>query len=916
MAKKTSKKTAKKTAKKAATKKVSGRRSSRGKGLGFKKGDAEGRSLVIVESPAKAKTINKYLGSEYLVLASVGHVRDLPSKAPKGSKQPVPGVDIEKRFTPSYEVLSGKEAVVSDLKKAAKEVLKTGGDVWFATDLDREGEAIAWHLAQELGIEPRQAKRVIFAAITKNEIAKAFDNPHPIDVDRVNAQQARRILDRIVGYQVSPLLWKKVARGLSAGRVQSVAVRLVVEREREIHAFTPDERWEMTANFSLDQAKAAGLVDAWRAFASQRDEKGNGPTVKDRNAWLAGEGAIRAELVEFAGDKFDISAAGDAGTDLTERVTEVARLAGLTDIESAVKEDTNGKGPARYLRTVSGTADPGVPWSISKIETKRTSSRPPPPFITSTLQQAASNRIGFGAQRTMRAAQGLYEGVNIPGEGPVGLITYMRTDSTHIAGEALNAARAYINVTFGDKYLPEKPNFYSSSNKAAQEAHEAIRPTDPSRTPDKVKRALTEDQFKVYKLIWERFVSCQMTPAKWDSTGVFITGGTDAKRPLTFKASGRVLVFDGFYKVAGVPVSSDEQTLPAVDEGKDLSAFAVEPVQKFTSPPPRYTEASLIKTLESEGIGRPSTYASIISVIQDRNYVEQLQRRFHATDLGEVVTDKLVEAFPNIMDLGYTRDMESQLDKVEEEHLDWIDMLQKFYGPFKESLERAHEELQHAKAELVPAPDEYRCETCGSTLVYRFGKNGRFLSCSTYPDCNYAVPCDRDGRPKFAEYVNIACPATGRPMIKKSGRFGDFLATPLEEGETADEVGVIVNIDKKGFAVPKAPPPLETDLPCPVCESPLNLRDGARGPWLGCSRFPKCRGRGKWSELDEAQQKDLELKLKNHMKDHPLPILRTLDGRPLTDAKGKPVPEAPKVDELLIRSEEELEALRGAAASA
>ncbi|MEM9166297.1 MAG: DNA topoisomerase [Planctomycetota bacterium] len=919
MAKKTNtKKTAKKTAAKAAgrtSKKVSGRKagSAKGRGLGFKKGDAEGRSLVIVESPAKAKTINKYLGSDYLVLASVGHVRDLPSKAPKGSKQPVPGVNIEKRFTPSYEVLSGKEAVVKDLKRAAKEALATGGDVWFATDLDREGEAIAWHLAQELGIEPETAKRVIFAAITKGEIERAFQNPHPIDVDRVNAQQARRILDRIVGYQVSPLLWKKVARGLSAGRVQSVAVRLVVEREREIHAFTPDERWEMSANFALDVSKAAGLVDAWRAFLDEKDDKGAGPTVKARNAWLAGNDAIRAELVEVGGTKLDIGQAGKPDAepaDLTPSVIEIAKLAGLTDIKTADTEDARAKGPARLLRTVTGTADPSVPWKVSKIETKRTSSRPSPPFITSTLQQQASNRLGFGAQRTMRAAQGLYEGVNIPGEGPVGLITYMRTDSTHLSGEALNAARAFIKVTYGEPYLPEKPNFYSSSNKDAQEAHEAIRPTDPSRTPDKIKKSLNEDQFKVYKLIWERFLACQMMPAKWDSTGVFIEGGTDSARPLTFKASGRVLVFDGFYKVAGVPVSSDEQNLPPLEEAKPLSAFSIEPAQKFTSPPPRYTEASLIKTLESEGIGRPSTYASIIGVIQDRKYVEQLQRRFHATDLGEVVTDKLVEAFPNIMDLGYTRDMESQLDKVEDEHLDWIDMLQKFYGPFKDSLERAHDELQHAKAEIIPAPDEYRCETCGASLVYRFGKNGRFLSCSTYPDCSYAVPCDRDGRPKFAEYVNIACPATGRPLVKKSGRFGDFLATPLEEGETADEVGVIVNIDKKGFAAPKAPPPLETELPCPTCEAPLNLRDGARGPWLGCSRFPKCRGRGKWSELGEDEQKSLELKLKNHTKDHPVPILRTLDGRALTDAKGKPLPEAPKVDELLVESEEALADLR------
>ncbi|RNC82660.1 MAG: type I DNA topoisomerase [Phycisphaera sp.] len=917
MAKKTTKKSTKKAATKKTSKKVSGRKpAGRGKGLGYRKGDAEGKSLVIVESPAKAKTINKYLGAEYLVLASVGHVRDLPSKAPKGEKQPVPGVDLKKRFTPSYEVLKGKEAVVSDLKKAAKDAIGSGGDVWFATDLDREGEAIAWHLAQELGVKAGDAKRVIFGSITKAAIEQAFHNPHPIDEDRVNAQQARRILDRIVGYQVSPLLWKKVARGLSAGRVQSVAVRLVVEREQEIDAFVPDEFWSVTGCFALDEAKARKFGPEWSALLSKKDEKGNGPTVKEQNAWLAGNEAIKAELVEVGGDKFEIGAKSEPDTDpadLTDRVREVVALAGLKDISSETTEDDRAKGPARFKRTISGTADPSVQYAIDRIETKRTTSKAPGPFITSTLQQQASNRIGFGAQRTMRAAQGLYEGVNIPGEGPTGLITYMRTDSTYIAPEAISSVRSYIDNTFGKDYLPEKPNFFSSSNKAAQEAHEAIRPTDPSRTPDKVKKSLTEDQFKVYKLIWERFVASQMTPAKWDSTSVYIKGGTDPKQPVTFRAGGRTLVFDGFYRVTGVPTSSDEQTLPKLEEGHGANPFAIDPTQKFTSPPPRYTEASLIKTLESEGIGRPSTYASIISVIQDRNYVEQINRRFHATDLGEVVTAKLIEAFPNIMDLGYTRDMESQLDKVEEEHLDWIDMLERFYGPFAEALERAHEELQHAKAEIVPAPDEYRCETCGAGLVYRFGKNGRFLSCSTYPACTYAVPCDREGRPKFAEYVNITCPVTGRPLIKKSGRFGDFLATPLEEGEEAGEVGVIVNIDKKGFATPKAPPPLETDMPCPICESPLNLREGARGPWLGCSRFPKCRGRGKWTELDEDQQKKLELKLKNHLKDHPVPILRTLDGRALTDEKGKPLKDAPKVADLLIDSEEELERLRGVA---
>ena len=915
MAKKTTKKSAgKKTTKKApgrsAASRSGGRSGSRGKQT-YKAGDAKGKSLVIVESPSKAKTINKYLGDEYVVLASIGHVRDLPSKNPKGVKRPVPGVDIEKRFQPSYEILSGKESVIKDLKRAAKDATSTGGDVWFATDLDREGEAIAWHLAEEIGIKPADAKRVVFAAITKNEIARAFGNPHPIDVDRVNAQQARRILDRIVGYQVSPLLWKKVARGLSAGRVQSVAVRLVVEREREIDAFVPDERWEMNGCFALSEDAAKKLGPAWRDFlatapetdAKKPGKKPTGPTVKQQNAWLSEHQSIRAELIEVGGEKFEIGqkggAADEAGADLTDRVKSVAALAGLTEIDASVTEDTEGKGPARFKRRLWGIADPSVPYEIKSIETKRTSTRASAPFITSTLQQAASSRLGFGAQRTMRAAQSLYEGVNIPGEGPTGLITYMRTDSTHLSGEAIENARTYINATFGDKYLPEKPNFFSSSNKAAQEAHEAIRPTDAMRSPDKVSKHLKADEAKLYRIIWERFVACQMTPAQWDSTAFLIEGGTDPKTPCVFKASGRRLAFDGHYRVSGVPMGGDDIVLPDLEEGQGMRPFHFDPVQKFTSPPPRYSEASLIKMLESEGIGRPSTYASIISVIQDRKYVEQLERRFYATDLGEVVTDKLIEAVPNLMDVGYTRDMEGLLDKIEEDHLDWIQMLTDFYGPFKERLAVAEEELQHAKAEIQPAPEEYRCQKCGSTLVYRFGKNGRFLSCSTYPDCDYACPCDRQGKPRPAEFVNIKCPKTGRPMIKKTGRFGPFVTTLLEDGESND-VGIILNIDKKGFVTAPSQPPLETDLPCPTCEAPLNLRDGVRGPWLGCSRFPKCRGRGKWAELEPAKKESLEKALEAHAKAHPIPIIETLDGMPLTDKNGKPVKNAPTVDALLL----------------
>ncbi|MBL4809571.1 MAG: type I DNA topoisomerase [Phycisphaerales bacterium] len=926
--KKTTKKVAKKTTKKVAktaSKKVAKKAAGRKFGSVYKAGAAKGKSLVIVESPAKAKTINKYLGDDYVVLASVGHVRDLPSKNPKGVKDPVPGVNLEKRFQPTYEILSGKETVMKDLKRAAKDALSTGGQVWFATDLDREGEAIAWHVAQELGIESKDAQRVMFTAITKAEIEKAFENPHPIDEERVNAQQARRILDRIVGYQVSPLLWKKVARGLSAGRVQSVAVRLVVEKERQIEAFVPDEYWTVTGNFVLDSAAAGKLGGQWKSFVESKDEKGKGPTVKAQNGWLTQNNAVRATLVEFDGKRFDprilsssivpelevlthdtieerrdkvnIAFADSGAHDLSGGVQSVVEACGLSDVSSESHMDKDGVGPARWVRSISGSCKGELEYQIESIETKRTKSRAPGPFITSTLQQAASSRLGFGAQRTMRAAQGLYEGVTIPGEGPVGLITYMRTDSTHIDSGALNDVRGHIQKTYGPNYLPEKPNFFKTTNKGAQEAHEAIRPTDVSRHPDSMPSSLKDDQRKLYKLIWERTVACQMVAAEWDATSVMIRGGVENKA--LFKATGRTLAFDGHYRVSGVPTSGDELNLPKLAENQPMYPFALDPAQKFTAAPGRYSEASLIKTLESEGIGRPSTYASIISTIQDRKYVEQIARAFWATDLGMVVTDKLVEGFPRLMDLGYTRDMESKLDAIEDEHLDWIEMLEGFYERFSKSLARAHEEMTHAKAELRPAPEEYRCEKCDSSLVYRFGKNGRFLSCAQYPDCNWACPCDRQGRPQMAEFVDVKCPKTGRPMIRKVGRFGPFLTTPLEEGETNDD-GMILNIDKKGFVNAPSVPALLTELECGTCQSPLNLRNGARGPWLGCSRFPKCRGRGKWTALEDAERADLEAKLEAQEKLHPVPIITRMDGTPLTDAKGKPVAEAPNVDELVL----------------
>ncbi len=844
-----------------------------------------GKKLVIVESPAKAKTINKYLGSDYVVEASVGHVRDLPSKNPKGHKAPVPGVDLEHGFKPTYEVLPGKAAVVSKLKRLAK----NASEVWFATDLDREGEAIAWHIAEELGIAPANAKRVMFAAITKDEIKRAFANPHPIDVDRVNAQQARRILDRIVGYQVSPLLWKKVAGGLSAGRVQSVALRVVVEREREIREFVPDEYWEIDARFALDQAVAARLTGEWAKFVAQQDEKGNGPTLKARNGWMAERKAIRAELVEIAGKSFNLGQPSTSKSfkDLAVEASRIAALAGLKNIKSVVREDPKGKGPAKFVRTVTGEADAGTPWRIKSIETKRTKSRPSPPFITSTLQQAASSRLGFGAQKTMRAAQRLYEGIEVPGEGAVGLITYMRTDSTHLAGDALDMARGYISSTFGAKYLPEKPNFYTSSNKDAQEAHEAIRPTNVEFTPAKLKSVLEPDQWRLYSLIWERFLACQMTPAEWDATTVLIEGGTDPKTPLTFKATGRVLVFDGFLRVTGIPTASDEQTLPTLKEEQKVAAFGVEPEQKFTSPPARYSEASLIKVLESEGIGRPSTYASIISTIVDRAYVELTDRRLFATYVGEVVNDFLIKAIPEIMEIGYTREMEAELDHIEDERKNWVDVLEAFYKKFKKQVEAAAD-LPHEKGKTVPAPPELKCAKCDAGMVYRLGKGGRFLSCSRYPECEYAAPVDREGKPRLIETVNVACPKCGRGMTKRDGKFGPFLGCS-GYNEKENPCKTIVKLDRKGQIQAPTTPPLHTDLSCPKCQAMLYVRGGARGPWLSCSAFPKCRARGKWSDYtDEVQKKWLD-SYEAHSAKHPMVVIRDMQGKALTDAKGKAI---------------------------
>ena len=872
--------------------------------------------LVIVESPAKAKTIEKYLGHGFVVKASVGYIRDLPSRAPKGIKQLVPGVDLEHDFAPTYEVDSAKKKTVTELRKLAK----GARDIWFATDLDREGEAIAWHLAEELKVDPKQAKRVTFDAITKSDVQRAFENPRSINMPRVEAQQARRIVDRIVGYRVSPILWKKVASGLSAGRVQSVATRLVVEREKQIRDFTPDESWEFSGYLSFDTDGADALHAVWNDFMSQRDDRNRPPTIKQRTAWLSDHRSLSAELVEVGGKTLKIEADKTSAEELVDKAVSAAEAAGLVDIDIQREESSTGKGRAKNVVRITGKPDSNTRYSIDSIDVKRTKSRPYPPFITSTLQQAASSRLSMSTDRTMRVAQQLYEGIDLPGEGRVGLITYMRTDSTNLSGEAIKLARSYLEEKLGKEYLPEKPRFYSSSNQSAQEAHEAIRPTDPFRDPDTIGSALSDEQLKLYRLIWQSFVGCQATDAEWDSTAVRMRR-SDKDTGAVFKTNGRVLRFDGCLRVTGIPKGDGDQVLPDFDKGTQLAPFSIEPRQKFQAPPPRYSEATLVKKLEEEGIGRPSTYASIINVIENRGYVEQRERRFYATALGEAVTEFLEEGFHDqFIEVGYTREIEQELDQVAEGKKQWTDMLHEFYEELVPKIEFA-DQLKHKKAESTPS--EYACPTCDRRLEYRLGKTGRFLSCCGYnektlveppppkktakgkkprkrkpkeiPACTFAMPVDRDGRPLLPEQIDLLSP-NGTPMVKRTGRFGDFLVEdgpppPKKSSKKSDPdapASFIMNIDKKGNLKFPAPPPILTDIECSKCGEFLNLRDGKRGPWLGCSKFPKCRGRGAFAKLPEKEQKDLRKQLTDHMKSQQTLVLTRRDGQTQVD-DGTPV---------------------------
>jgi DNA topoisomerase-1 len=726
------------------------------------------KNLVIVESPAKARTINKYLGPDFEVAASKGHVRDLPKSRF--------GIDIEGGWTPTYRLLDDRKDVLAALKKQAAKA----GAVYLAPDPDREGEAIAWHLKEALGLDDDRARRVTFNEITKRAIQEAFAHAGAIDMDRVAAQEARRFLDRVVGYKLSPLLRAKVARGLSAGRVQSVAVRLIVEREREIRSFKPEEYWKITALLA-PEGKVAKPKPKKAAKKKKAEASTNGDQAERQEV---PEGAFQAELAEWAGAKFKAGSGEEA-----------------RKIVSALE---------------------GAEYVVSKIEQKDRPEKPAAPFTTSTLQQQASIRLRYTAKRTMMLAQRLYEGVELGDEGAVGLITYMRTDSTRVADEALKACRDHISTTYGGPYLPAQPNRYTSG-KSAQEAHEAIRPTDLSYTPDRVARFLPQDQLRLYTLIYNRFVASQMTPAVFAITNVEVRAAEGL-----FKSQGKVMKFDGYRRVLAPVGKQEDALLPALSEQELLDLLGLTPTQHFTQPPPRYSEASLVKSLEKEGIGRPSTYAAIISKIQERGYVEQKERRFFATELGMIVTDLLVEHFPKVMDLKFTSHMEEELDQIEDRKARRDDVLTEFWEPFHQSLEVAQVKMKALKGE----ESSETCPLCQKPLVTRFSKAGKFLGCSGYPDCKYIKRGEGEGREQPVE-TEHACPECGKPMLQRMGKRGPFLGC-----SGYPECKTTMNFDMQGKPVLSAKP---TEHACDKCGKPMVLREGRRGPFLACTGYPKCQ---------------------------------------------------------------------------
>jgi DNA topoisomerase-1 len=729
------------------------------------------KSLVIVESPSKAKTINKYLGKDYKVIASVGHIMDLPKKGL--------GVDIENNFEPTYEELPGKKKVIDEIKKEAK----SAETVYVATDPDREGEAIGKHIAELItgtrGMARKPIFRVMFNEITKNAVKDAFNHPGKINDNLVDAQQARRVLDRLVGYKVSPLLWDKVRRGLSAGRVQTVAVRLVVERERDILAFVKTEYWSVIANLS---AKLPPPFDA-RLYK------------------------IESQTVKTSG--FDD---------------------GVKKTEFHIKDEETAKNILAELE--------GARYVVADVTTREKKRNPVPPFITSKLQQEASRKLRFSAKKTMQTAQRLYEGVELGSEGAVGLITYMRTDSTRIAESALTEVRDFITRQYGEKYLPEKAVHYRSK-KDAQDAHEAIRPTSAERTPEQVAPYLEKDELALYRLIWQRFVASQMMPAIFDQTTIDISAG----EKYTFRATGSVIKFDGFLAVYEEgkdekDEDDDERAakLPKVEKGEELKLNSLTPNQHFTEPPPRYTEATLVKALEEKGIGRPSTYASIMSVIQDREYVEKTEGRFRPTELGMIVNDLLVESFADLFNVQYTARMEEELDEVEDGKLAWTAALKEFYDKFTVDLKVAQERMRDVKRQEI-LTDEV-CDKCGSKMAIKFGRFGQFLACTNYPECKNTrelvkqAAAGGEGGLEENPFADETCEKCGKPMTLKRGRFGQFLAcTGYPECKTTRK------ITKSGVAAA----PVMLDEKCAECGSQLAIRHGPFGEFTACSRYPDCK---------------------------------------------------------------------------
>jgi DNA topoisomerase-1 len=704
-----------------------------------------GKGLIIVESPAKAKTLKKYLGRGFDVKASVGHIMDLPKSEL--------GVDTEKDFAPTYNVIKGKQKVIDDILEASKKASR----VYLAADPDREGEAIAWHVAELLNLPKSKVSRVLFHEITRTAVLKALEEPLELNQKRFESQQARRILDRLVGYKISPILWTKVRRGLSAGRVQSVAVRLVVEREKEVKAFLPQPYWTISAA-------------------------------------MQGEGKpFPARLVKVDEEKIDR---------LTINTQE-------------------------WADQIVAAAGKGI-WKIASVQKKQRKRNPDPPFITSTLQQEASKRLYFSAKKTMMLAQQLYEGMEIGEAGAQGLITYMRTDSIRLSDTAITDARKLILDSYGKQYLPDEPIVYKNK-KNAQDAHEAVRPTSMEFPPEKVKQYLEVDQFKLYELIWKRTLACQMSQAIFDQTAVELESKSD--KVYHFRANGSVIRFDGYLKlwqVADEEPSAEDiaDRLPDLQESTKVLCEKVDSEKHMTQPPPRFSESSLIKELEEKGIGRPSTYAAILSTIQDRKYVEKVENRFKPTDLGDIVTELLIENFKDIVDVTFTATMEDQLDQIEEGSADWVKTLRNFYTPFEDTLKLAAEKMRDVKREETLT--ELDCPKCAKKLVIKWGRNGKFIACQGYPECRFTgeFKVAEDGKVELqaAPTTDEKCPNCSEPMVVKTGRFGRFLACSAYPGC-------------------KTTKPITTGIQCPDCKqgelSQKRTRFGKA--FYSCTRYPECK---------------------------------------------------------------------------